>query len=103
MRGEVSDASGHARALGVRPFRGDGLRTIDLSGKPARHRGLFERPQDSALPRRDSRAGEALQSGVRERTSRLAAVRDNRRPSRRGLAVVGQLILDPEGKAKDKV
>ena len=75
MRPAISDAPRHAGVVCVRPFRRDGVRAADLSGGPARHRGVPGLKTALALPLRHPRRSEALQSGLRQRASGLAAVR----------------------------
>ena len=75
LRDAVSDASRHTDSVGLRSFRDDGLCPVDLSREPARHRSVPEFAPSLALPLGDSRDGQALQSGLRERTSRCADVR----------------------------
>jgi len=37
----ISDATGHTDRVGLRSLRDDGFCTTDLSGEPARHRGVL--------------------------------------------------------------
>jgi hypothetical protein len=74
VRSQISDLPRDPGPVRLRSLRNDGLRPANVPREPERHRGLPQRAAAAALSCRDSRHGEALQSGVCERASRLAAV-----------------------------
>src|ERR1035437_268910 len=74
VRGSLSDAAGDLCDLSVRSLRDNGVRAADISGEPARHRGLLRSAAPTVVPLRHPWNGQALQSGLREHPAGLARV-----------------------------